>query len=212
MRRLYYLLLFIIMLTGIAEALPFRSEINRGNDLYKRGLFDQAEKKYDLALKKRTDKRALYDLGDALYQQAKYAESEKTFGLLTAEAQNSKLREAALYNLGNAQFRQENYEGAVRSYEEALKIIPNDEDARYNLELAKKMLKMPKQKRPKQDRNQKDKEKEKDKDKAQKPQPQQNKQGLSKEDAERILQGISGNEKHKAKLAKGKGGNNDKDW
>src|SRR5207237_1276648 len=66
------------------------------------------------------------------------------------------LQERSFYNLGNAHYRigeeekeppqkQANWEQAVTSYESALKLNPNDADAKYNLDLVKKKQKALKQ-------------------------------------------------------------------
>ncbi len=44
--------------------------------------------------------------------------------------------EVLYYNLGNTYYRLDNIAGAVWAYEKALKMDPNDDDARYNLSLA----------------------------------------------------------------------------
>jgi Ca-activated chloride channel family protein len=47
---------------------------------------------------------------------------------------------AALYNLGNAQARMGQFEAAIQSYDEALRIDPDDEDAAYNRDLVEELL------------------------------------------------------------------------
>ena len=207
----------LVVLAALGEALPFKSQINQGNDYYKKGEYKKAAGKYGEVLQKKKEPLALFNLGDAIYKEGNFSESEKIFSVLTKEAVNNRLREAVLYNLGNAQFRQENYQGAINSYEEALKIDEKDQEAKYNLELARKMLNNPKkQAQKKQEENNKnkgkDKQKSKGEDEKQGKNKQQNKSGLKKEDAERILQGIKDDEKHKAKTVRGKGGNNGPDW
>lgn len=193
-----------------AAALPFRSDLNKGNDHYRKGEYSQAQDKYNKILEKKSSElKARFNLGDALYKQGKFSESENIFSALTSEAQDVKLKEPSFYNMGNAQFRQENYAGAVQAYEAALKIDPKDEDARYNLALAQKMLKMPKKEKEKQKAEKQKSRQEKDKEKAK---AQEKTQKLNREDAERILQGINGNEKHKAPKVKAGKGNNEKDW
>ncbi|MFH1389419.1 MAG: tetratricopeptide repeat protein [Candidatus Margulisiibacteriota bacterium] len=221
MKKLIILFLLIAYSLSLrpAYAIPFESRLNKGNGLYNRGLFDRAQKVYEGLPK---DPLAKYNLGNSLYRQGKFAESEKVFAAVTREASGRDLAQKALYNQGNARFRQENYEGAVNSYEQALRVKPKDRDTLYNLALAKKLLKMPKNQRPRQNKNKKDKqekqgknnEKDKSDKKENKPQSgnQQNKQGLSKQDAERILQGLGNNEKHQGKKVKGKGAGNGEDW
>lgn len=213
-------MLMALLAISSAQALPFRSELNRANDLYRRALYESAEAKYNGIVEKTKDEKALFDLGDALYRQNKFDESGKLFEQITKEASDRALKEKAFYNLGNSQFRREDYQGAVNSYEQALKLAPNDDDSKYNLELAKKLLKMPKQNRPKQNNKQKNDKDKNNKGKGEKgkgeqrkqPQPSKGGQGMNKEDAERILQGLSNNEKHRAKRVKAGEGKNEYDW
>ncbi|KAF0133003.1 MAG: tetratricopeptide repeat protein [Candidatus Saganbacteria bacterium] len=201
-RALIILVLFIC--SSCVFALPFENDITKGNRFYNKGEYDKAGETYLKKLESRKNDIALFNYGDALYKQGKFAESEKVFNTLTQEARDEKLKEKAFYNQGNAQFRQENYQGAVDSYSNALKIDPNDKDAAYNLALAKKQ-------RPKQKQGQ-DKRETLPAGRQEKQKQEKSKKGMSKEDAERILQGISSDEKHKGKKVKGKGAGNGPDW
>lgn len=51
-----------------------------------------------------------------------------------------RLAASALYNLGNARFADDDLEGAVRAYEESLRLAPGHDDAKFNLELALREL------------------------------------------------------------------------
>ena len=218
-----------------AVALPFRSDLNRGNDFYKKGEYEQAGHVYNKILqKKASDLKARFNLGDSLYKGGKYKDSQSVFESLTDPSVLKGLRESAYYNLGNSFFKQEDYKSAIGAYEEALKIDTKDKDAQYNLELAKKMLTMPKQDKQKdKDKQQKkedekdkkqqsgnkpedkkdDKEKEKDKGKEQNEQKQTKPGQMSKEDALRILNALDDQEKHKTqKMKAGRGKTDVKDW
>ncbi|OQW95228.1 MAG: hypothetical protein BWK79_03180 [Beggiatoa sp. IS2] len=96
-----------------------------------------------------------YRRGVALYRDKKYAEAAKTFATVT----RPETKVNALYNLGNAYFQQNDYERAMASYQQALAMKPDFEDARYNMELAKKQLNAPQQNSSQSDhsgKNQKD--------------------------------------------------------
>lgn len=201
-------LLFILMVSQ-ASALPFRAELNRGNDLYTKGKYSQAQQVYNRIIASKPDnQKAKFNLGNALYREGRYQESQSRFESLTSKAVNNRLREKAFYNLGNSLFKQEDYKSAIHSYEEALKIDPKDKDAKFNLELAKKMLAMQKQK------NKKQKEPLKKKDSGKKKAEHQQKTGqMSKEDALRLLNALEDNQRHKAqRIETGKGKTNVKDW
>jgi Ca-activated chloride channel family protein len=237
------ILYFIFCLPVIAHsafALPFRSDLNRGNDFYKKGGYSQAGDVYNKILEKEAnEQKAKFNLGDSLYKEGKYQESQIIFEDLAKKTTDKNMREKSFYNLGNSFFKQEDYKSAIGAYEEALKINPKDKDAQFNLELAKKMLTMPKQQKDKQkekddqqkkddeknkkqqdkksDNKDRDKDKDKDKDKQKEKeqnQQQQTKPGqMSKEDALRILKALDDQEKHKTQKMKAGRGNSDvKDW
>lgn len=227
-------LLFVILIllfclsASQATALPFRSDLNKGNDLYQKGKYSQAQEMYNNILKKRAnDQKAKFNAGDSLYKQGKYKESQKMFEFLTKEDKVKKdLRQKSFYNLGNSFFKQEDYQAAINAYEQALKLNPKDKEAQFNLTLAKKMLVMPRQER----KNQKEKEgkeqgkkkneqKEKERQKKEERKDKDNRQPgpkageMSKEDALRILRALEDQEKHKAqRVEAGKEKANDKDW
>ena len=109
---------------------------------------------------------ALYNQGDypnALnaYQSAQVLSpdaAEPYFNAASAQAQLGKLQDAqaalkqalktsdegltakAYYNLGNVYFEMGLYDDAVQSYQQTLLLTPDDDDARYNLELALKQI------------------------------------------------------------------------
>ncbi len=202
------LTLLLFTLQNPSFAFIYGKKINQGNKLYKKQNYAAAEIKYREALTSKQNLPALFNLGNSLYRQEKYEESERCFNTVANEAQkNTKLKQKAFYNQGNAQFRQQNYEGAIKSYEEALKLNPKDEDARYNLELAKKMLQLPKNQRQQQKQNQQNSKQSEDKNKSSKGDDKNNQQKssqntspdktLPKEDAERLLKSIDNQLKHK---------------
>ena len=57
-----------------------------------------------------------------------------------ADFRRPRLAASALYNLGNARFADDDLEGAIRAYEESLRLAPGHEDAKFNLELALREL------------------------------------------------------------------------
>ena len=103
---------------------------------------------------KHKNAQALYDYGNALYKQKKYAEASGVFTSVTDPA----LKQRALHNLGNSLAMQGKTEEAIHAYEEALK-LGEDEATRYNLNLLKQ------QKQDQKDtQNQQNKDDQKNKD------------------------------------------------
>ena len=137
-----------------------------------------------------------------------------------------------MYNMGNSLLMGGKLQESIEAYKNSLKLKPENMEAKYNLAYAQDLLKKQQEqqkqeqnKQDKQDQNQnkdqnKDKNKDnnenKDQDKKQNDQQEDNQnqqqqqqrqqeQGISKEDAERLLNSIANDEKNvqeKVKLAK----------
>jgi tetratricopeptide (TPR) repeat protein len=123
------------------------------------------------------NERLNYNLGIGLYRLGAFDNAAFNFEQSAKQASSPLLKEKALYNLGNSLFKQEDYENAIKAYEAALQIDPNDEDTKFNLELARRKLdqknqdQSDEQNKDKQDQN-KDQE---NKDKQDQNKDQQNK-------------------------------------
>jgi len=71
--------------------------------------------------------------GNALYQEGKYAEALEAYKQVEASGyENGPL----YYNMGNCHYKLQNIGYAVLYYERALKLLPGDEEVRFNLDLA----------------------------------------------------------------------------
>lgn len=183
-----------------------------------------------------------FNLGDALYREKKYADAGAQFNKLASSANNKTLTARAYHNLGNSLLQSNKLEEAIDAYKKSLLNNPKDDETRYNLAYAEQKLKKQQQqnKQGQQNKNQnnqnqqnKDKQNQNDKNKDNKDQnkqQQQNKQDqqkqqqnqqqpnqISKEDAERMLDALSNEEKQtqdklKDKRLHGTGKNIIKDW
>ena len=215
----------LLLLSQSAFALPFRSALNRGNELYKKGEYSRAGQVYNKILeKKANDEKARFNLGDSLFKEGKYRKSQRVYESLTGGAVSKGVRQASYYNLGNSFFKQEDYKSAINAYTEALKLEPKDKDAQFNLDLAKKMMAMPKQEKEKRKEDQGQKKKEELSNKSQskdqgkskdidKDKQQEQSGQMSKEDAMRILHALEDEERHKTQTQKAGPGKDDvKDW
>lgn len=185
--------------------------VRKGNEAFRQARFDEAMEQYQIAETERPESPELdYNIAGALYQQQKYEEATERY----TRALNSDdvgLTADAQFNLGNTHFRAGDFANAIKSYEEVLKLRPDDMDAKFNLELARRRLKDQMQAQPqdqqkqqqqqqqqKQDQQQNQQEQpqnqEEQQQQQQQPQEQQQQQAqekpMSKEDAERILNAL----------------------
>jgi Ca-activated chloride channel homolog len=120
--------------------------LDRGNRLYRDGRIDEAAAAYGEALRAGDDTPALhYNLGTAFLGLARYPESEQHLRRALDDL-DPELQQRALYNLGNRFLLEgratnppqslELLDAAVEAYKGALRIQPDDGDAKFNLELA----------------------------------------------------------------------------
>jgi Ca-activated chloride channel family protein len=116
------------------------SNNRQGNKLYHQGQYDEALSAYQKAQAEQPDLAELhYNIGNTLHRKEDYqgAAAETLPGLSRADPD---LRARAYYNLGNSFYRQGQFVEAIAAYEEALKLNPDDQDAKHNLELAQRQL------------------------------------------------------------------------
>jgi Ca-activated chloride channel family protein len=224
----------VILLLGFLFSYPAQAQkdkqlIYEGNNDYFSSRNIQAINKYREALKVKPDnKKANFNLGDAIYKEAlgiknsksqqpimgmkpdslakiMFEEAAGQFDLVSQTVSDKDTLQKALHNLGNCRLLQKNYEAAVEGYKKALKVNPKDEETRYNLAYALKKLK----------EQQKNQNKNKDNKEQQKQQQQQQQPQMSKEQAEQMLNALKNMEqKLQGKKKKGEGQKvkTEKDW
>ena len=154
-RKLPIILLFLFLLsqTAGAQNSNARKDTRKGNREYKAKHFDRAEVDYRRALHHdSTAYRAHYNLGNTLYRQKKYEEAAQHYSrALEHPDLDKKTRSRILHNRGNSNLKEglqkenraegmQQFQQAVNDYQEALKINPKNDDTRYNLSYAKKLL------------------------------------------------------------------------
>ena len=175
MKKIQYALIIFLMLFSTKNILAqqdtitkqrnARQLLRKGNDLYNKQQFTDASVAYQKALGSNSNyDKATYNLGNALYQNKNFKEAIPQYELTAKTATDKITKAQAYHNLGNAMMESKNYQGAVDAFKNALRNNPSDDETRYNLAVAKKLLDKEKQQN-KDDKN-KDKNKDnKDKDK-----------------------------------------------
>ena len=141
LQKVSYWLFILLSLSLLGWIGSWSRLVKRGNQHYTAGRYDAALKAYQLATDQQPDNAiARYNLGTALYQQGQFDKAADAFRH-SLVATDSTFRARGYYNLGNAQFQLGDYRGAIRSYTSALRLNPTDIDAKSNLELALERLK-----------------------------------------------------------------------
>lgn len=214
MKALILILGIIIVWTIEATADDFVDLVNKGNTAYKEGDYRGALDYYHQAEVERPETPELeYNIGGALYREQKYEEAVERLQKSMA-TENVGYEAAAHYNLGNVFYRTGDYQNAILSYQKALELNPDDIDAKYNLELARKMLKeqMKPEQQQQQQKPQQQQEQQQEQEQQEQEQPQsqndeqkqqeqqqqprpEDKNEMTKEDAERILNALKDDER-----------------
>ena len=182
--RLASLNTFLVLVWLLAGAGTTASAATASKALrhYEQGNYSTARKEYEaLARENPKDARLHYNAGAAAYREKNYENAAASFeAALTAEELG--LQEKAYYNLGNARYQMgeneqepqekaKNWELAVKQYETALKLKPDDLEAKSNLDFVRKRIEelkaeqkdQDKQDQKKQDEEKKDEKKDQDK-------------------------------------------------
>jgi Ca-activated chloride channel family protein len=127
-----------------------------GRREYGRGNHPEALRAFEGAAHARPDDPTLrFNLADGLYKNGRYDEAATLFRALGTDPA-APLAPAARFNLGNSLYRKKDYPGAVEAYRDALRLAPDDQDARRNLEMALRALKEQKEEQQRQQQRQKD--------------------------------------------------------
>lgn len=128
--------------------------IRSGNNEYEDQKYKEAEVNYMKALEKNPESfKGQYNLGGALYKQENYKDASDLYNTLATKTANRDEQANAYYNLGNSLLKAQKYPESIEAYKKSLRINSSDEDAKYNMEFAKKMLKQ-NQQNQKQNQNQ----------------------------------------------------------
>lgn len=177
--------------------------IQRGNIAYREKRFDEAKLEYEWALKESPgNETAQFNLASTFYRQGTDDEAYKSFVNLAKTGADNSIRAKSHYNAGAILSKQKKLEESIEAYKNALRLDPNDKEARENLQKA--LLELKKKQPPKQKEQQKKQEK-------QQPQPK-----MSQREAEQRLKLLEQKEKEvQERLQKEKskaGGSQTKDW
>ena len=230
MSRKKYLLLGLLLASTVAYAQKTeRDYLRSGNKLYKDSTFVNAEVDYRKALEmnpKSAD--ATYNVGNALLMQQKAQEAMQQYDAAIRIEKDKMKKAQAYHNIGVILQSSKQYAQCIEAYKDALRNNPKDDETRYNLALAQKMLKDQQQNQQNQEQQQQqeqqqdkqeqqqNEQKEQDKKHQQQNPQQQNQNQMSKENAEQLLRAAMRDEKNvqdKVKKAiRVEGRKLDKDW
>ena len=126
-----------------------RKQIREGNKFYINGKYTESEIAYRKSME--INPRSIegtYNLGNALYHQEKYPEAAEQYQLIAAQKErllsenpaNTERLAQVFHNLGNIGMKNKEYAKSIEAYKQSLRMNPKDDETRYNLALAQKLL------------------------------------------------------------------------
>ncbi len=122
------------VLTLRLEAQRGRALVEEGNRLYDATRFDEAHEKYLDALREAPESELIrFNDGNALYKSQDYRSAVESYRA-AVEAGDSAMQARAWYNIGNALFKQRELQAGAEAFKQALRLEPDDGDAKHNLE------------------------------------------------------------------------------
>lgn len=136
------LLTFAPFAEAAAQKMPERRLVRKGNRQFGRERYDKSIDSYTRALEAApTSFEAAYDLANAMFRAERYDTAEQTLKGIVADSTRSDIdRSEAVYNLGNTQFAQQKLKEALASYRAAMRLNPDDQEAKYNYAYTKHLL------------------------------------------------------------------------
>ena len=184
---------FLLMSCLPALAQTEKAIIKQGNDAYNKKDYPAAADQYNkVLLKNPENSTAQYNLGNALYKNEKQDDAiaayDKSITRLTKPVEKSN----AWYNKGVVLHNDKKLPECIAAYKNALKLDPNNEDARQNLQKALQQQKQEDQK----DKNEKNKDQDQQQNKNNQSEPKPKPSRITKKDAEEKLKALMQKEKN----------------
>ncbi|WP_455584344.1 tetratricopeptide repeat protein [Bacteroides sp.] len=239
MLRSKYILftMFALLAVGASAQKAERDYIRKGNRFFNDSVFVDAEVNYRKALEANPKSSvSMYNLGNTLSQQQKFKEAMEQY-VAAGKIEKDKMKLAHIYhNMGVLFQAGKDYGQAVEAYKMSLRNNPKDDETRYNLALAQKLLKdqqqnqqnqdqnkdqnkdnQEKKEDQKQDQNKQNDQKQDEQQQQQPPKPEKKDNEMSKENAEQLLNSVMQDEKETQDKVKKQqqviqGGRLEKDW
>lgn len=225
------LFVLLLMAVTVSAQKAERDFIRKGNRLFKDSVYVNAEVNYRKALEVNPRSTvSMFNLGNTLAQQNKLQEAMEQYVAATKIEKDKDDLAQIYHNMGVIFHSQKDYAKAVEAYKQSLRNNPKDNETRYNLALAQKMLKDQQQEQQNQDQNQQQQQQDQQEDKKdqnkdqqqnqdqqqQPPQSQKKENEMSKENAEQLLNSVMQDEKDVQDKVKKQqviqGGRLEKDW
>jgi Ca-activated chloride channel family protein len=136
--RYTFFTIFTTLILFLAACSPSAEKLNEeGNQSYAEQAYLEALELYQSAQIESPElAEPYYNAANAFYRQGNYPAALEQMQMAMQYLDEETLAESSLYNLGNTLFNTQDLGTAVEAYKQALLLNPEDQDAKYNLELA----------------------------------------------------------------------------
>lgn len=134
MCRFFLILIFPSMC--LAQS-AWTDSLKKGHELYKKGDFNQALSlylRYSEAAKAKGGIQS--EIAQTYYRLNQYEQALQHYELELKNAKTSKEKAQLMHNIGNVHFQNNDISKAIEAYVESLKLNPNEESTKYNLNQA----------------------------------------------------------------------------
>lgn len=145
------LLVFVVLFSSFNYfAQSWQDSVADARKLYNKGEFKKAYEKYK-RIKKYVPSTVNIDeeIAQSAYKSGDY-KAAQSFYEKSTQSKANKSKAQSFFNLGNSYMKSQEYQKAIEAYKNSLRLVPNDEEVRYNLSEAIRKLK---QQQSKNDQN-----------------------------------------------------------
>jgi Ca-activated chloride channel homolog len=200
--KMKFTTLLVLFLAGnflFMTAQEERRFIRQGTEKYNAGNYVESGNDYWKALDKNQNSlEARFNVAATMFKQEKYDDAITQLQALSNQTTDKEILGKIYHNIGNSFLAKQELDKGIESYKTALKNNPTDDETRYNLIAAMKMKKQQEEQEKQQEQQQEqkqDQEKEQEKNSNLNKSNRNSSTGISKENAERLLQAMEQDEK-----------------
>ncbi len=179
------ILLFALSWVEMASAASPEKLAHDGRAAYERGEYDKALEQFNhAAIRDPLDSRYKLGQGSSYYRLGKYSDAKSAFLDAVEKSKDAPSKARALYNTGNSLVQLEQLEDAIKSYEQSLELVPDDEEVKENLAYAKRLLEQQKQEEKNENKQNEKKEQQQDEQQQQSEEEKQSEKSEEKQQSE----------------------------
>lgn len=114
--------------------LGLRAQTKEAQQLYAEGKYDIAAQRWELAVTKDPTYKNYYNYGNTLFRLGKYDAAAEAYDKAIGLARSDQDRASVLYNKGVAYQQAQKEKQSIEAYKSCLRLVPEDEMARHNLQ------------------------------------------------------------------------------